>query len=252
MKEEKRDPRLLRTGMFAGLKFDDGWWFIQTIGREYNEVKPVTLLNEDEDRDEIAPGTEGVTTDEIEDSQDRNILEPSSSQRNLVFQVLYGIAPSRFQVFELYGRERNNAVQDFDSPGDPAAYITGFDSPYNNPSRESELFTINSMAPLRLQAFNPTDTAAEAKLSFHVNKLRYTTVTDKDLMKAMLQGQQPARLQMMGGGAQNKDQIGIPTWVDEAFGEHIYTTKEILSNGNSDNGDNVPKPAAELERNGGA
>ena len=105
------------------------------------------------------------------------------------------------------------------------------------------------MAPLRLQAYNPMDEAAEARLSFHINKLRYTTVTDRSLMKAMLQGQQPARFSMLGGGVQNRNQVGIPNWVDEAFSDHIHTTKEILdANSTGGNGQSpLPTNAADLE-----
>lgn len=237
---------MLKTGMFAGLKFDKGWWFIQVVGNEYIEAKPVLLQNENENRGPIAPETAGVDTDQIEDNQGRQILEPDDSDRNTVHQIMYGVAPSRMQVFTLYGRDRNEALQDYDEPGEPAAYINGFDSPYNNPTREAEVFYVNSMSPLRLQAYNPTDEAAEARLSFHVNKLRYTTVTDKGLMKAMLQGQQPARLSMMGDGVQNQNQVGIPNWIDEAFNEHILTTDEILES-ESDSGSPLPTNAADLE-----
>lgn len=246
MRQNQRDSRMLKPGMFAGLKFDEGWWFIQVVGTEYVEAKPITLQNEDETRGPIAPETAGVTTDQIEDSQGRQILEPDDSERNIINQIMYGVAPSRMQVFTLYGRDRNEALQDYDQPGHPGPYVNGFDSPYNNPTRESEIFYVNSMSPLRLQAFNPMSEANEAKLSVHVNKLRYTTVTDQSLMKAMLQGQQPARLSMMGEGVQNRDQVGIPTWLNEAFGEEIYTTDEILSDETGPGG-NLPTNAADLE-----
>lgn len=246
MRQKQRDNRMLKPGMFAGLKFDEGWWFIQIVGNEYVELKPFVLQNSNEERATIAADTAGVDTDQIEDSQNRLVLEPDDDERNLVYQIMYGIAPSRMQVFTLYGRDRNEALQDYDNPGDPAAYVNGFDSPYNNPSREAELFYVNSMSPLRLQAFNPTDEAAEARLSFHVNKLRYTTVTDQGLMKAMLQGQQPARLVMLGEGVQNRDQVGTPNWVNEAFSEHIYTTDEILES-DSNGGQPLPTNAADLE-----
>lgn len=237
---------MLKPGMFAGLKFDEGWWFIQVVGNEYVELKPFVLQNSNENRATIAADTSGVNTDQIEDSQQRLVVEPDDDERNTVFQIMYGIAPSRMQVFTLYGRDRNEALQDYDEPGDPAAYVNGFDSPYNNPTREAELFYVNSMSPLRLQAFNPMDEAAEATLSFHVNKLRYTTITDQELMKAMLQGQQPARLKMLGEGVQNRNQVGVPNWVNEAFGEHIMTTEEIL-NGGSAGGSPLASNAANLE-----
>lgn len=249
MNTDQRDSRMLREGMFAGLKFAGGWWFIQVVGTEFVELKPWILQNSNENRAAIAAQTAGVNDDEITDSQGRLIVEPNDSERNTVFQIMYGIAPSRMQVFELYGRDRNRSIQEYDAPSEPGAYTTGFDSPYDNPTRESELFYVNSQSPLRLQAYNPMDEATEARLSFHVNKLRYTTVTDKGLMKAMLQGQQPARFAMLGGGVQNRNQSNIPNWVNEAFSEHIHTTEEILGADSSQSQGSSPLPtnAANLE-----
>ena len=252
MRQNSNDSRFLKTGHYLGLKFDQGWWFTQVVGTEYVEVKPMVLLNEDESRAVIASSTESIATDEIEDSQDRRVLEPNDDERNTIFQLMYGIAPSRMQTYTLYGRDRPKSAQDYDAPGEPAAYVTGFDSPYNNPSRQAEAFYVNSMSPLRIQAFNPMDEAEEARLSFHVNKLRYTTVTDESLMKAMLQGQQPARLVELGEGVQNRDQVAIPSWLNEAFSEHIMTTDEILSSEPASGGTSSPLPsdATELQRSG--
>jgi len=252
MRHQNEDSRFLKTGHYLGLKFDRGWWFTQVVGTEYVELKPFVLLNENENRAVIASNTASVTNDEMEDSQDRKVLMPDDDERNTIFQIMYGIAPSRMQMFNLYGRDRPKSVQDYDSPGEPSGYVTGFDSPYNNPSREAEVYYVNDMSPLRIQAYNPMDEPKEARLSFHVNKLRYTTVTDKSLMKAMLQGQQPARLVSLGEGVQNRDQVGVPTWVNEAFSEHIMPTDEILSSSDSGGVDSpLPSEAAELQRRGG-
>lgn len=240
MNYEQRDSRFLQEGNFLGLKFNDGWWFIQVVGQEYNEVKPWVLQNENGDREEIGAQTASIQNDEIQDTNANNILEPDDSDRNLIHQVLYGVAPSRMQVFQLYGRNRPRAVENYDRPRDPGAYIAGYDSPYDNPSPQTEAFIINNMAPLRLQAFNPMSEPMEARLSLHVNKLRYTVITDRSLMKAMLQGQVPASFGMMGGGAQDSSQVGVPAWLDSAFGEDIYTTREILDADTAEEGNQSP------------
>lgn len=242
MRNKYNHSRLLREGHYAGLKFDEGWLFIQVVGTEYVELKPFVLRNNDDERALIQAGESGSDTDEIRDSQDRKVLEPDDSERNSIFQIMYGVAPSRMRIFSLYGRERNKSLQDFDEPGDPAAFVNGFDSPYNNPTQEAEVFYVNSMSPLRLQAYNPMDEDEEARLSFHINKLRYNVVTDRGLMKSMLQGTQPARLSMLGGGIQNRDQVGIPNWVQEAFGEHIHSTDEVLSSNSNTGGGGSPLP----------
>lgn len=227
---------LLRAGHIAGLKFDEGWWFIQCIGTEYVEVKPWILLNENGNRDVVGASTSGANDQNIVDSSGNDkILMPDDSARNTVHQIFYGVDPSRMQLFSLFGRDRNVALQDYDQPGEVGGYINGFDSPYDNPSPSTELFYINSMAPLRLQPYNPMSTAKEARVSFHVNKVRYTTITSEDKQKALLQGQEPAKLEMMGLGVQDADQVSIPTWLNEAFGEHIRTTSEILDSNTEGN-----------------
>lgn len=253
MNYKQRDSRFLREANFLGLKFDEGWWFVQIVGAEYNEVKPWILPNENGNRAEIAPQTAGDDETNVVDANDNRILEPDDDERNTIHQVLYGIAPSRMQVFQLYGRNRNRAVQSYDRPRDPAGYITGFDSPYDNPSDQSETFLINSMSPLRLQAFNPMDEPMEARLSLHVNKLRYTVVTDRSLMKAMLQGQVPCSFAMMGGGAQDSDQVGVPSWLNSTFGEDIYSTRSILDAESQSGNDQSPltRSANELAGSGG-
>jgi hypothetical protein len=196
---------------------------------EYNEVKPWTLLNENDSRGELGAGESGQDDQNIvDDSGGNKILEPNDDDRNTVHQIFYGVSPSRMQVFNLFGRNRNEAIEDYDSPGEAGVYTTGYDSPYNNPSPETEVFYVNSMSPLRLQPYNPMDEAAEASISFHVNKIRYTTITSESKQKAILQNQEPGKLVMAGKGIQDADQAGIPSWLSEAFGEHIRSTEEIL------------------------
>ena len=228
------NDHLLRPGHIAGLKFNEGWWFIQAIGTEYNEVKPWTLQNENGNRSAVGSEQSGLDNQNIVDSSGSDrILEPNDEDRNTVFQIYYGIAPSRMQVFTLFGRDRNKAIEDYDAPGEVGVYFSGDDSPYNNPSPQTEVFYVNSMAPLRLQPYNPMDEAMEARVSFHVNKIRYTTITNEDKQKAILQGQEPAKLVNAGLGIQDSDQVSVPSWLQEAFGEHIRTTKRILDSGES-------------------
>jgi len=228
MQHKQRDSRFLQGGHYLGMEFDDDWWFVSVTGTEYEEVKPWTLKNSNDNRAKVSGNTSGVNDQNIEDPNGNMLLEPDDQNRNIIHQILFGVAPSRMQVFRLFGRDRNNAVQNYDEPGEPASYISGNDSPYDNPSSTSEFIYINSMAPVRLQPYNPTDTALEATVSFHIQKLKYVTITDKSLMRAMIQGQTPAHLVMMGLGVDDANQIGVPTWLNEAFGEHLYTTEEIL------------------------
>lgn len=196
------------------------------------ELKPWILLNNEGNRVNI-PATTAGNQDEIRDSQGRRLIEPNESERNLVFQIFAGVAPSRMQIVPLFGRDQNLGLEASISAGDDELWLTGFDSPYNDPSMQSELFYVNDMERLKLQAYNPMNEAAQARLSFHINKIRYATVTDVNLMKAMLQNQVPSKKYMMGLGAQDRHQLQTPEWLDDTFGENILTTQEILTQGDT-------------------
>lgn len=236
MQDNPYDNGLLRTGMFAGLHFDQGWFFIQTLDTEYIELKPWILLNENETRGEIAAQTAGSEDDEFVDAQGRHYLIPADQEQDMVFQTQFGISPSRMQVYPFFGRDRAPNLEDAE-PGTPEIPFSGYDSPYNNPNPVAEIFTVNSQTKPSLQAYNPMDEASEAKLSFHVNKIKYAVVEDMGLMRAMLQGNQPAKLHSMGLGAQKRDRISAPGWLMDIFGENVHTTQEIIG---EDNGGQQP------------
>lgn len=226
---EHIDRRFLTTGHFLGLKFSEGWWFTNILETEFSEIKPFTLNNENGNKAAIAAQTAG-NEDRIQDSSSNDIIIPDDDEKQLIFQTLFGIRPARAQVFFLSGRNRNRAIQDYDEPGDLAPIVNGLDSPYNNPNPQAfEMFTINDIAAPKLEAFNPMDEAKEVKVSIHVEQLKYATITDIDMMRAFLEGQINAKLQPAGAaGSLRQTQVRAPTWLQNAFGEHIKTTEEIF------------------------
>jgi len=252
MHELYQKGEAVRSGHFVGLKFDDGWWFIQVLNTSVIELKPWQLLNENGNRAEIAADTTG-NEDKILDENSRELLEPDDDERDLIHQVLTGIAPSRMRLIPSFGRNQNLGLETSLEGGSDESWVNGFDSPYNSPTQQSELFVINNQPDLKLQAYNPMSEPKAAKLSFFINKLKYATVTDMDMMKAMLQNQITSRKHPMGLGAVGKNQMDTPQWVRRAFGEHIHETEEILREGDSSNasGDVTFDDAVDLQ-NGGA
>lgn len=229
MKDKGESQANLLTGQFLGLKFASGWFFVRVLETEFIELKPWILLNDSGNREAIPAETAGSEDDEVLDTNDRHFLVPEDNEQNLVFQIRYGIDPSRMQIYPIFGRDRSPNLVGSAEPGSPQIPVNGFDSPYNDPTEQSELFVMNSQEFPSFQAYNPMDEAEEARLSFHVNKMKYAAITDINVMKAMLQGQQPARLHPMGHGAQRRDQLGVPAWLNRTFGDHIYTTEDILT-----------------------
>lgn len=241
---EQRDTRRLKVSNVVGLAFDDGWLFARVTATEYVELKPFTLKNENGDREAIAANTAGVSSDRITDEAGNYLLRPNKEDKNLIFHVMYGVAPSRMQVFEMFGRDRPQGLENYDEPGDPAPITNGYDSPYNDPTEEGEMFVVAEQSRPKLQAFNPTEEALEANVSFHINKLRYGVITDKSVQRAMLQGSIPFKAYPMGGAAQDNDRLSLPSWMNERFGDSIRTTQEILSGdgeeGNAEPVEDVP------------
>jgi len=205
---------------------------LQVLGTSQLELKPWILLNGSGNRAAISAQSSG-NLDEIQDNTSRKLLEPNDSERNLIFQILVGVEPSRMQLFPFFGRDQNLGLEDAIAPGEDELWINGFDSPYNNPSQQSEVLYVNDMERFKLQAYNPMDEADEARVSFHINKVRYATITDVNMMKAILQGQVPSHKHMMGLGTQDRYQLKVPEWLNDTFGEHIRTTEEILSRGDA-------------------
>lgn len=235
--KNQNEPNRLDSGHFLGLKFKEGWWFTQVLSVSELELKPWILLNENDNRAEIASQTAG-NKDEVRDSVSRRLLEPNDDERDLIFQIHVGIAPSRMQLYPSFGREQNLGLEDNIATGEDEHWVTGYDSPYNNPSEQSEIFYINDMSRLKLQAYNPMDRAEEAKVSFHVNKIHYGTVTDVNMQKALLRNQIRSKKEPVGLGAKEEDQLSAPNWLKRAFGEHIRSTGEIIKKGDSNKAEN--------------
>lgn len=226
------DATLNRPGHYVALKLNDGWWFTQVLGSTVEEYKPYVLANENGNADVIASETAG-NEDEMTDSNNRHFLEPNDDERNVMHQVLVGVDPSRMELTPIFGREQNLGLESALSPGGDDQWLSGTTSPYSNPTEQGEVFIINDMSRFTLRAYNPTDRAREARVRFVVNKLNYATVTNVNLMKAILQNQITAKRHELGLGALEKDQLDAPTWLSNAFGEHIMSTAEIINNGDT-------------------
>jgi hypothetical protein len=248
MQDENPNHRVLQTGHYAGLKFEEGWFFIHVLETEFTELKPWILLNENGNRDVIAADTAGSTDDEIVDEVERHLVTPRDNEQNLVFQLLVGVSPSRMRVYPLFGRDRAPNLTGGAEPGSPQLAFDGYDSPYNNPSTQAEFFNVNGIDQLQLQAFNPMNEPSEARLSFHVNKMKYAVIDDIGVMADFIQGRKTFRDHSMGLGAQSTDQVRAPGWLMDKFGDAVMTTKEILEeaessgqNGSASIGDRLPE-----------
>lgn len=235
MHSEDYEHRNLQMGNYLGLKFEEGWFFTIIQETEYIELKPWILMNSSDTRGTISANTAGSQDDEIEDTIARHLVEPADDEQNLIFQLSVGIAPSRMQVYPIFGRDRSPNLQGGAEPQDPQVPMTGFDTPYNNPTSQGEIFTVDGMSNLSLQAYNPMDEAEEARLSIGVNKMKYVVIDDVEVMADFVQGRRPVRAHPVGLGSQTSEQVRTPTWMEDAFGDAIKTTEEILEESENTN-----------------
>lgn len=230
---------LAKTGHYIGLKFSDGWFFAHVLDTEYIELKPWILYNQDGERGELEPGEVGLPKDnEVEDLSERDLIVPRENERDLMYQVFMGVSPSRLRVFPYYGRNNRPNLVGGAEPENAQTPLTGYDTPYNAPTRQSEFFTLNDIPDLSFQPHNPTSEAVEPRVSFHVNKFRYAAIEDEQLMKSFIQGQTNFRDHSIGLGARQNEQEPAPGWLKSRFSDVILTTEEIMEfTGESSGGD---------------
>lgn len=122
-------------------------------------------------RPAVAQSTIGTGWDEIKDTASRNWLEPDVD--NVVFQIFYGVAPSYAQIFQRFPSnvDRLNLIGAREIGGKVGA-ISGFDSPFRNPSALTEFFTLRGTFPAFF-GFNPNVDVPGTliHLNFFVSKL---------------------------------------------------------------------------------
>lgn len=223
------DSRLVQTGHYVGLKFAEGWLFLNVLETEQIELKPWLLLNENNNRAPISANTAGSEDDEFVDRVGRQLLEPQDNSKQICYQLLFGISPSRMQIYPWFGRDSSPNLVGGAEVDNPQVPFTGYDSPYNNPSTQAEIFTLNSVKDLSIQAYNPMDEPDEARVSVHVNKFKYSVVEDVNTMAKFIEGSLNFRDHAMGLAAKTNDQMEAPGWVMEHFGDLVHTTNEIIN-----------------------
>jgi len=241
---------MLKTGHYLGLKFSEGWFFAEILETEYVELKPWVFLNSNGNAAAIPAKTAGSDQDNILNSNGNTLVQPHDNEKNLIFQTRLGTDPSRAQIFPFFGRNRAPSLENLDKPGEAMVPVDGYESPYNDPTDAMEFFNVANMPDLYYQAYNPMDEATKVKGRFQINKMKYAAVTDQSLMKAMIEGQQPAKLYTMGLGVQTNDQLRIPGWMNEMFGSNIHTTREILNFSPSGGSSSSSSPVSNIPRAG--
>jgi len=119
---------------------------------------------------------------------------------NHVYQVFMGIKPSAIRQYLYYPFEKSRRNLDVKSTftKSPFGYIDGFESPYNYPSEQTELW-IPKGIDVGFAWHNPLSTAEQIDINLFVVRYLIKVLRDADTVEGILKGKVPARVTTLGG-----------------------------------------------------
>ena len=214
------DKYIPQENWFLGLLFDEGYWFVRLVRKQQKTVYKPYWFN---DGSEISAGsTSGWETPT--DTEGRYYLEPQDE--DIIHQIFMGITPSTGKVYLAYPKrvDRMNLITPRPIPGN-IGYWDGEDTPYRNPSPETELWTVKDLVPY-FNAENPGITGKAQKIgaSFYITPFSYKVVKDIDLIKKFIRGEKRATIRTMGDPDQP---ISAPAWLLEDYKDFMVEPEEV-------------------------
>lgn len=197
----KIEPKYVKENHLVGLGFyGQGYLFFRCAGvegirYEYDELFSTTspgVMTADESKDSarLSSALMGQTID--------NVLRISDCDH--LYQVFMGWEPGIVRQYLYYPSEtprRNLDVRGIYSKS-AFGYIEGRESPYAEPSPETELFIPKGL-DVGFAWYNPSGASVTVKLNLIIRRLGVDVVRDPDLIARILSGSQPCRLTTIGG-----------------------------------------------------
>lgn len=119
---------------------------------------------------------------------------------NHVYQVFMGIRPSAIRRYLYYPLEKSRGNLDVKPvfSKSPFGYIDGFESPYDAPSEQSEIW-IPKNIDVGFSWYNPLTAAAQIDLNILIVDYLVKVVRDADIVEDVIRGKTPARIATLGG-----------------------------------------------------
>lgn len=119
---------------------------------------------------------------------------------NHVYQVFMGIKPSAIRQYLYYPFEKSRRNLDVKSifTKSPYGYIDGFESPYDFPSEQSELW-IPKDVDVGFAWHNPLNSAEQIDIKLFIVRYLIKVVRDADIVENILKGKLPIRVATLGG-----------------------------------------------------
>lgn len=187
------ESRFIKENHYLGLGFPtQGYLFFRVAGVEpiYYEYDEITSIAADTFRDSARLGRSADNID--------NILRVTDCDH--MYQVFMGWQPSCVRQYLYYPYEtarRNFDLRRVYSKG-PFGFVSGFDSPYDCPSPDTELF-IPKDVDVGFAWYNESEATVALRIALMVRRLSVEILREGDLIEKIVGGKQPCRLCTAGG-----------------------------------------------------
>jgi len=187
------EPRFIKENHYLGMGFPkQGYLFCRVTGVEpiYYEYDEISTIAADTFRDSARLGKSADNID--------NILRVTDCDH--MYQVFMGWQPScvRQYLYYPYETARRNLDERRTYTKAPFGFISGFDSPYDCPSPDTEVF-IPKDVDVGWAWWNESEETVTLRLAIFVRRLSVDILRDGDLIEKIIQGKQPCRLVTCGG-----------------------------------------------------
>lgn len=194
MDTSRIENRFLKENQLLGLGFPtQGFIFMRCMGAEnifyeYNESPTAVAANTQEDSSRL-----GMAAYKID-----NLLKVEKCEH--VYQTFMGWKPGavRQYLYYPYDTARRNLDVKAIYNKSPFGYLDGFESPYDKPSPETEVF-IPKDVDVGWAWWNPLGVSVTVEQHLLIRRLEVDIIRDGDLIERILKGQQPCRLVTLGG-----------------------------------------------------
>ncbi len=195
------ESRFVKENHLLGLGFPgQGYLFFRCTGVEPIRYKYTEVSS--------TAGDGVMTADEFVDSARLSSDQIASSVDNVLritdclhmYQTFIGWRPGavRQYLYLPYDTPRRNLDVRSIYSKSPFGYIDGFESPFDCPSPDTELFIPKNL-DVGFAWHNPTDATITLELNLLIRRLSVDLIRDVDLISRIISGAQPCRLVTVGG-----------------------------------------------------
>ncbi len=184
--------RILKPGQVVGLWFTEGNQVVRKNLRIL-DYEPTVLRDRIVGSAATALNTNGTTWDQIQDSSNRYLLQPTLE--GYLHQYFYGVNPGYSWLYRSYpaNKVRGGLVVPPAIGGNPnIGYTIGYDTPYQSPSAMTESFIVFGTNPAYL-GYHPYAVPATitVRMNFWIFKYQVERVTLEPFREYTIGGSPP-------------------------------------------------------------